>query len=103
MINNQAVGGAMRDAIKEMAGNIAETNQNSAIALHRKHIQAIWRHLERLEQFIKPNAQGELSLVVGDASITLKRNGDIRISGHNIVVDGFGRVTIKAVTPSESF
>ncbi len=32
----------------------------------------------------------------GDASITLKKNGDITIKGKNVFVDGSGKVTVKA-------
>ena len=38
----------------------------------------------------------ELTLKSGDASIILKKNGDITIKGKNITVDGSGKVNIKA-------
>jgi len=38
----------------------------------------------------------ELMLKSGDASITLKKNGEITIKGKNITVDGSGKINIKA-------
>jgi hypothetical protein len=90
------IGSAVRDAVKEIAADARNQRQDEAIALHRKHIQAIWRHLERLEQFIQPEGDGTLRLKVGDASITLKKNGDVTIKGGSIEIDGYGKVTVKA-------
>jgi type VI secretion system secreted protein VgrG len=38
----------------------------------------------------------EISIVTGDASITMKKNGDITIKGKNITLDGSGKVNVKA-------
>jgi len=38
----------------------------------------------------------ELTLQSGEASITLKKNGDITIKGKNITLDGSGKINIKA-------
>ena len=38
----------------------------------------------------------ELTLQSGDASITLKKNGDITIKGKNITLDGSGKINVKA-------
>lgn len=41
-------------------------------------------------------AGDEISLTTGDASIVMKKNGDIQIKGKNITIDGSGKITIKA-------
>jgi type VI secretion system secreted protein VgrG len=42
------------------------------------------------------NAGDELTLKSGDASIILKKNGDITIKGKNVSIDGSGKINIKA-------
>jgi type VI secretion system secreted protein VgrG len=41
-------------------------------------------------------AGDEISLTTGDASIVMKKNGDIQIKGKNITIDGSGKITVKA-------
>jgi type VI secretion system secreted protein VgrG len=38
----------------------------------------------------------EISIKAGDASIVMKKNGDIEIKGNNITIDGSGKITAKA-------
>ena len=73
-----------------------EGGQDSQIKLHRKHIQAIWRHLEKLEQAIEIDAGDAVTIAVGDASITLKKNGNILIKGGEITIQGSRRINVKA-------
>lgn len=42
------------------------------------------------------SAADEISLTAGDASIILKKNGEITISGKNITVSGSGKINVKA-------
>jgi hypothetical protein len=73
-----------------------EGDQDSQLKLHRKHIQAIWRHLARLEDAIAIDERDEIKISVGDASITLKKDGSISIKGKDITITGEGKVTVKA-------
>lgn len=41
-------------------------------------------------------AGDEILLKTGDASIVMKKNGDIQIKGKNITIDGSGKITVKA-------
>lgn len=41
-------------------------------------------------------AGDEIRLETGDASIVMKKNGDIQIKGNNITINGSGKVTVKA-------
>lgn len=41
-------------------------------------------------------AGDEISLVTGSASIVMKKNGDIQISGKNITITGSGKINVKA-------
>jgi len=70
-------------------------SQDQQLALHRKHIRALWHHLQRLEKAIHVQGDGSVTIAVGTASIALKKNGDITIKGKNIEVSGHGQVTIK--------
>lgn len=86
--------------IQEVAHDLARSHKNSeqdkTLALHRKHIRAIWSHLEKLEQFIHPRGDHALVLRAGDSQIILKKNGDVTIKGGNILIDSHGKVTVKA-------
>jgi type VI secretion system secreted protein VgrG len=42
------------------------------------------------------NVADEISITTGDATISLKKNGDITIKGKNISIDGSGKVNVKA-------
>ncbi|MGD9507417.1 MAG: type VI secretion system Vgr family protein [Geminicoccaceae bacterium] len=42
------------------------------------------------------NAGDQVTLVVGDASISMKKNGDIAVSGKNISIEASGKITLKA-------
>jgi type VI secretion system secreted protein VgrG len=42
------------------------------------------------------SAADEIVLKTGDASITMKKNGDITVSGKNITLKGSGKVNVKA-------
>jgi type VI secretion system secreted protein VgrG len=41
-------------------------------------------------------AGDEITLTTGDASIVMKKNGDIQIKGNNITISGSGKITVKA-------
>jgi type VI secretion system secreted protein VgrG len=45
---------------------------------------------------LRLEALDEIALVVGDASLVLKKNGTIVIKGANIELSGSGKVTVKA-------
>jgi len=42
------------------------------------------------------NAGDSITLVTGSASITMKKDGTIVISGKNITIDGSGAINVKA-------
>ena len=41
-------------------------------------------------------AEDEITFVSGEASIVLKKNGDITIKGKNITLNGSGDISVKA-------
>ena len=73
-------------------------SQDEQLAHHKKHIQVLWHHIERLEQFIEVDHGGSVAIKVGDAAVILKRNGDITIKGHHINIEGFNDVTLKSAS-----
>ncbi len=42
------------------------------------------------------NVANELVIKTGDASITMKKNGEITIKGKDITIDGSGKINVKA-------
>jgi type VI secretion system secreted protein VgrG len=42
------------------------------------------------------NVKDEISITTGDATISMKKNGDITIKGKNITIDGSGKINVKA-------
>jgi hypothetical protein len=81
--------------IQNLAVNASQDQQ---LAHHKKHIQVLWKHIERLEQFIEVDTGGSVTIKVGNAAIVLKRNGEITIKGHDINIEGFGNVRLKAAS-----
>ena len=61
---------------------------NQYIGLLRDHIEQLEKHLSY--------SSGELTIQNGSASITLKKDGSIKIKGTNIVIDASGKIEIKA-------
>jgi hypothetical protein len=63
------------------------TNARQAVELaeHKKHIQALWRHIERLEKFIKPTSEG-LMIKVDRSEILIMKNGAILLDGRIITL-----------------
>jgi type VI secretion system secreted protein VgrG len=71
------------------------SNDAQALAYHRKHIQALWAHLERLERFITMHGDGSFSITVGQSSISMKKDGSVTIRGNHINIEGSGGILIK--------
>lgn len=71
------------------------SNDSQTLAYHRKHIQALWAHLERLERFITMHGDGSFSITVGQSTISLKKDGSVTVRGNHIVVEGSGGILIK--------
>jgi hypothetical protein len=81
--------------LQNLVGNISQDQQ---LAYHKKHIQALWKHIERLEQFIEVSSGGSVAIKVGNAAIVMKRNGEITIKGHDINIEGFGNIRLRAAS-----
>jgi hypothetical protein len=69
--------------------------QSRELAYHKKHLQALWRHVQRLERVLSVG-DGVVTLKTGDAALTLKKDGTITLKGKNIKVEGWGSIEIKA-------
>ncbi|MGZ5915553.1 MAG: hypothetical protein ACXWJU_09515 [Hyphomicrobium sp.] len=78
-------------------GNVArvDANQQKQIENLTKHVRVLWKHIEVLEKAFSIDSHS-LTFKVGDASISLKRDGSVRIKGSDITVEGWGHVTVKA-------
>ncbi|HLK40619.1 MAG TPA: type VI secretion system tip protein TssI/VgrG [Polyangiaceae bacterium] len=50
----------------------------------------------KISQALVIDAGDEITIKAGDASITLKKNGDITIKGNNLTSDASGKVSVKA-------
>jgi hypothetical protein len=84
-----------KDFVQDFNSLVANMSQDQQLAYHKRHIQVLWNHIERLEEFISTQRDGSITIAVGQASITLKKNGDISIKGNNIDIKGMGSVEIK--------
>ena len=60
-------------------------SQAQEIALHKKHIQALWHHIERLERYIEATSDG-LRIKVDRSEILIRKNGVILIDGQLITL-----------------
>ena len=75
----------------------ADMDQQKQIANLTKHVRVLWNHIERLEDVITTDANS-INLKVGEASISMKKDGTIHIKGKDITIEGWGKVTAKAGT-----
>ena len=84
-----------RDTLQDLSSASINASQDAQLAHHKKHIQVLWNHIERLEQFITAQGDGSVRIAVGNTSITLKKNGEITLKGQDITIDGHGKINIK--------
>jgi hypothetical protein len=85
-----------RDFIQDVVNQVVNNNQSEQLALHKRHIRALWHHIEQLEEFISTHRDGSITISVGQASVTLKKNGDITLKGKNIDIQSSGKIDVKA-------
>ncbi len=62
---------------------------------HERYISLLRDHIEKLEEFITL-ASGEITIRTGSASITLKKDGSIKVKGKDLKIEASGDVEIKA-------
>ncbi|WDE07787.1 type VI secretion system tip protein VgrG [Thalassomonas viridans] len=53
-------------------------------------------YLQQVEKKIAISVGDEVTVITGDAKISMKKNGDITVKGKNITLDASGKVNIKA-------
>ena len=61
-----------------------------------KHTQAVTEAYELTAKAISINADEEITIKTGDASIALKKDGTITIKGKDVTLQGSGKVNVKA-------
>ena len=74
----------------------ADMDQQKQIANLTKHVRVLWNHIERLEDAITVDGNNSINLKVGEASISMKKDGTIHIKGKDVTIEGWGKVTAKA-------
>ena len=57
-------------------------------------VRVLWHHVERLEHALSATGN-HVTLKTGDASITMKADGNIEIKGNDVTVQGSCRVNVK--------
>lgn len=90
---NETVGGQKSISVgKDLSQSISK---NSQVTIGNNLTETVSKTRKLTAGKIVITAQDEIALKSGKASIIMKKNGDIRISGKNIFVKGGGNVTIK--------
>ena len=81
---------------------IEASGPNVDPALMRRAVLALWNELEAMaaqngsdSRTISITADDEISIRAGDASILMKKDGTIRISGKDVMIDASGKVNVK--------
>ena len=81
---------------------IENSGPNVDPALMRSAVLALWNELEAVAaqagsggKAISINGDDEVGIRAGDASIRMKKDGTIRISGKDIAIDASGKVNVK--------
>lgn len=65
-------------------------SQQEQLAHHKKHIQALWRHIERLEKVVQLIPEG-LKIKIGMSEILVLKNGGIILDGQRILLKTPGK------------
>ena len=90
---NENVGGLKSISVgKDLSQSIAN---NFQVTIGNNLTETVGKTRKLTASKILITAQEDITLKSGKASIVMKKNGDIRISGKNITVKGGGNVTIK--------
>jgi hypothetical protein len=84
-----------KDFVQGLENATVNMAQDKQLAYHKKHIQVLWNHIERLEELISIEG-GQVTIKHGDASVVLRKDGTIVIKGRNISVEGNGRIEVKS-------
>lgn len=65
-------------------------SQQEQLAHHKKHIQALWRHIERLEKVVQLIPEG-VKIKTGMSEILVLKNGGIILDGQRILLKTPGK------------
>ena len=72
-----------------------ERKMGFVLRRYNQYIGQLRDHIEQLEKYLSYTSGG-LTIQHGTASITLKKDGSIKIKGTNIVIDASVKIEIKA-------
>jgi hypothetical protein len=82
---------------------VIDRDQQQLINRLRRHVQALWRHVLRIENVLLYSGE-QLVIKVGDASLVMKKDGSVVIEANNVAIKASGRaemsggrITVKAV------
>jgi hypothetical protein len=66
-----------------MLNTTINMSQQEELALYKKHIRALWHHVERLEKFIQVMPDG-IKIKAEMSELLLLKNGGVILSGNRI-------------------
>lgn len=72
-----------------------ERSMGFLLRRYNQYIELLRDRIEQLEKHLSYSSS-ELTIQHGSASITLKKDGSVKIKGTNIVIDASGNIEIKA-------
>lgn len=85
----------IEDFVWERPPQDVERSMGFVLRRYNQYIGLLRDHIEQLEKYLSFSS-GELTIQSGSASITLKKDGSVKIKGTNIVIDASGSIEIKA-------
>ena len=85
----------MEPFVWERAPQDVERSMGYLLRRYNQYIGLLRDHIEQLEKHLSYSS-GELTIQNGSASITLKKDGSVKINGAHIVIDASGMIEIKA-------
>jgi type VI secretion system secreted protein VgrG len=94
---SQSVDVGADQSINVGGGRTLSITKDDSITINGKRTESIAKEAAlTVGKKLSIEAADEITIKSGDASIVLKKNGDITIKGKNITIDGGGKVNVKA-------
>jgi len=94
---SQSVSVAKDQSVSIAGGRTLDVTKDDKVSVAGKRTVNVSKdYILEITKKLSINVTDEISITTGDATISLKKNGDITIKGKNLTLEGSGKVNVKA-------